>query len=108
MACRPEDAALYYTRARVHLALKDTAAARRDLEQAIARTRDGTRRGAPGEHLVELGVLKHRAGEWHEALADFDAALAMQPDYPPAHRQRAQTLMKLNRYREAGRRWTAT
>ena len=51
---------------------------------------------------MELGVLKHRSGELREALKDFDAALALQPDFPDAHLQRAETLRKEKRYRKAG------
>ena len=100
--CRPDDGLLYYTRARDHLARKDAAKARRDLEQAIAQMREGRDGDRLASAWVELGVLKHRAGQLPEALADFDAALAVQPHYPPAHRQQAQTLAKLKKYREAG------
>ncbi len=35
-------------------------------------------------------------------MADFDTALRQRPDYPFAHLQRAKTLLKLDRYPEAG------
>ena len=58
------------------------------LEQTIARTPAGRDRERLVSARVELGVLKHWSGELPEALKDFDMALALQPDYPPAHRQR--------------------
>jgi tetratricopeptide (TPR) repeat protein len=51
---------------------------------------------------VELGYLKHQADEFAAALADFDAALRLRPDYASAHRQRAETLLALDRPAEAG------
>jgi tetratricopeptide (TPR) repeat protein len=102
VACQPGEATLYYTRARLHLTLGNREEARRDLERAIPGMREDRDGDRLPSALVELGVLKHRAGQTREALADFDAALAVRPHYPPAHRQRAQTLMKLKKYREAG------
>jgi tetratricopeptide (TPR) repeat protein len=52
---------------------------------------------------VERGHLKHSAGEHEAALADFDAALRLRPDFADAHRQRADTLLALGRYAEAGK-----
>jgi tetratricopeptide (TPR) repeat protein len=101
VTCRPDDAELYHTRARVHLARNDWGRARRDLEAARRCPNRGDPERVAGR-LVELGVLKEQAGELPEALADFDTALKLQPDYPPAHRQRAQALLKLKRYQEAG------
>jgi tetratricopeptide (TPR) repeat protein len=113
LARRPELAALYYLRARVHLERGDPAAARGDLEQYLARetpvvwfagvnlTGSGTSERLASAR-VELGRLKHKAGAFEAALADFDAALRVLPDYPPAHRQRAQTLLALGRHADAG------
>jgi tetratricopeptide (TPR) repeat protein len=99
--CRPDRAELYLTRARLHLARQDWERARRDLEEAGRRAR-GSDPEREASRLVELGVLKDRAGEHAAALADFAAALKPRPDYAPAHRQRAQTLVKQGRHREAG------
>jgi tetratricopeptide (TPR) repeat protein len=52
--------------------------------------------------LVELGYLKHRSLEYKAALADFEAALAINPDYLPALSQKAGTLLLLGRFEEAG------
>jgi tetratricopeptide (TPR) repeat protein len=51
---------------------------------------------------VELGRLQHQAREYPAALASFSAALRARPDYPSAHRQRAETLLALDRHAEAG------
>jgi tetratricopeptide (TPR) repeat protein len=102
IACHPDDSTLYHTRARDLLALNDPAA-QRDLEQAIALML-GSKIDAErlASAYVELGVLKHCAGKLRAALLAFDAALLVQPNHPLAYRQRADTLLKMNRYREAG------
>jgi tetratricopeptide (TPR) repeat protein len=51
---------------------------------------------------VKLGGLQHQAREYRAALASFDAALAARRDYPPAHLERAKTLIELDRRAEAG------
>jgi tetratricopeptide (TPR) repeat protein len=102
LACRPGEVRLIYTRAHVYLDLKDLAKARRDFELAIKGMRPDRDTDRLLSALVELGVLKHKAGELPQALADFDAALAIQPRFPDAHRQRAQTLLEQNRLSEAG------
>jgi tetratricopeptide (TPR) repeat protein len=51
---------------------------------------------------VELAHLDHLDKQYEQALAQCDAALAVQPGYAPAHRQRGATLLALGRYREAG------
>jgi serine/threonine protein kinase/Tfp pilus assembly protein PilF len=100
---RPEDAGLYYTRARLHLLRGDAAAAGKDFEKVIAlEAGDGDSPRLAGAH-VELAHLRHRAGDYPAALASCDAALRARPDYAPAHRQRAETLLALDRYAEAGR-----
>jgi tetratricopeptide (TPR) repeat protein len=100
---RPKDAGLYQTRARVHLERQDWQSARRDFEQAIALTVPGQNpEWLPGA-WVELGHLKHRAGDFAGALECFRQALVARPKYAPAHRQRAETLLALGKYAEAGR-----
>jgi tetratricopeptide (TPR) repeat protein len=101
LARRPGDADLYHTRARVHLERKDRAAARRDFEQAVRQPAPG-KPGQLASDLVELGHLKHQAGQHAAALADFAAALKVRPGYAPAYRQQAETLLALDRYAEAG------
>jgi tetratricopeptide (TPR) repeat protein len=102
VASRPDDAILYFTRALDHLAMKDTAAARRDLLQTIALTPRESDPERLARTYVELGMLKHRARELKAALDDFNEALRLQPNYPRANRQRAETLLLLNDLHEAG------
>jgi serine/threonine protein kinase/tetratricopeptide (TPR) repeat protein len=103
ITCKPDDAVLVYTRARVHLQRQDGARARQDLERAVKMLQPQRDAQHLTSALVELGMLKEAAGQHPQALADFDAALAIQPDHPDAHRQRAHTLLKLKRYQQAGK-----
>lgn len=102
IAIRPADGRLYYTRAQLHARLQDPAAARADFEQAIRRA-SGSKAQWVASARVELGYQKFSAGRAADALADYDAALQVMADYPPAHRQRAEALLALNRPADAGR-----
>jgi tetratricopeptide (TPR) repeat protein len=102
IACQPTSPALYHTRARVYLESKDLASARRDLKQTIALEPDGSRSERLVSALVELGSLKHRSGEYEPALADVERALRIAPRYLPALSQRAETLIALKRFPDAG------
>jgi tetratricopeptide (TPR) repeat protein len=106
---RPDDAGLYHTRAQLQALRGDPKAAREDFERAIAlRLRvpaAGRRAGDEARLLsdyVELAHLQHQAREYQAALASCDAALRLRPDYPPAHRQRAEALLALKDYAGAG------
>src|SRR5262249_30138919 len=98
---RPDQPRLYHTRAQLHLERGDRPAARRDLERAVAGGVPAREETWLASAYVELGYLKHRAGQYDDALADFDHALTVVKDYAPAHRQRAETLLALNRHDEA-------
>jgi tetratricopeptide (TPR) repeat protein/tRNA A-37 threonylcarbamoyl transferase component Bud32 len=102
LALRPDDAGLYHTRAQLHARCGDRAAARRDFQQAIAHEPKGSRSERLVSAYVELGHLQHQDGADEQALAALDAAVRVRPDYAPAHRQRAETLLALGRHREAG------
>jgi tetratricopeptide (TPR) repeat protein len=102
LARRPTDAGLYHTRARIHLARGDRKAARDDFAQAIAREPAGGNSERLASDGVELAHLQHQAGEYPSALASCDAALRARPDYPPALRQRAETLIAQGSHRAAG------
>jgi tetratricopeptide (TPR) repeat protein len=80
----------------------DLAGARRDFEQVIARDPQGNKSDRVLAARVELAHLRSRAGEYQDALADCDAVLAARPDFPEAHRQRAEVLLGLERNKEAG------
>jgi eukaryotic-like serine/threonine-protein kinase len=97
-----ENGQLWYTRAQVHRQRKDWGAARRDLEEAVARAPAGRRPAWLADAWVELGHLRHKAREYEAALAAYAAAQQVAPDYPPAHRQRAEALLALGRFAEAG------
>jgi tetratricopeptide (TPR) repeat protein len=102
LARRPADASLYHTRAELHLARGDRKAARDDFAEAIAREPAGGNSERLASDSVELAHLLHEAGEYPAALASCDEALRARPDYPPALRQRAETLIAQGRHREAG------
>jgi tetratricopeptide (TPR) repeat protein len=98
-----DDAVLYHTRAEVDLDRADFAAARQDLQEAIARTPPGA---APERLAADHVGLAHvqRVAEEHKAsLASCEVALGLVPDFPPAHRQRAETFLAMGRYDEAGK-----
>jgi tetratricopeptide (TPR) repeat protein len=109
----PNDPGLYHTRAQLQALRGDRKAAREDFERAVKAGRDELRHpGAQDSHgitvrrlasdYVELGHLMHLDKEYRPALASYDAALQLLPDYPPAHRQRAETLLALDDYVRAG------
>ncbi|WP_114951055.1 DUF3857 domain-containing protein [Sphingosinicella terrae] len=52
--------------------------------------------------LVEAGYRKMGAGQLEEALADFDQALTLAPDWATAHANRGIALVHLGRLDEAG------
>jgi tetratricopeptide (TPR) repeat protein len=93
---------LYYVRAQIHRERRDWGAARRDLEEAV---RGEVRQGEtwPASALVQLANLKHRAGKYRAALEDAGAALLVVKNFPPAHLQRAETLLAQNRTDDAVR-----
>jgi tetratricopeptide (TPR) repeat protein len=100
---RLSDPGLYRTRAELHLARGAATAARRDFERAIAHAPAAGAAEALASDYVQLAHLQHQAGERPAALASCDAALRARPDYAPAHRQRAETLLAQGNYAEAGR-----
>jgi serine/threonine protein kinase/predicted Zn-dependent protease len=97
------DAVLFNTRARLHAKRGKPALARADFEQVITREPPGARSVLVASARVELAQLKYEAREYGAALADCEAALAAQPNYAPAHRQRGRTLLALGKYDEAGK-----
>jgi tetratricopeptide (TPR) repeat protein len=98
----PGDPELHYAHGWVDLERKDRAAARRDFARVIGlEPRGGTSERLAAAH-VELGRLRYEDGLYPVALASFDAALQIRPDYLPAQSPRAQTLLKLKQFAEAG------
>jgi len=94
---------LYENRAKLHLLRKDRAAARTDFERAIALEPKESKSDQLVNDLVELGRLLHRERQYKEALARYDRALRLRPDFVLAQRFRAETLLALKRPAEAGK-----
>jgi tetratricopeptide (TPR) repeat protein len=101
LARYPDNARLYYTRAVVQLERGDQAAARDDFQQAIDHQKGSTSEWLASAY-VGLANLQDQAGEHDAALASCEAALGVQPDYPPAHLQRARTLIAQGHHVDAG------
>jgi len=126
LQCRPGDPELYHTRAQMHLLRRDAPAARADFAQAIAQERpfpsaahllrallcvdppQDPREPRPQAALrlandsVQLAHLQHQSKEYVAALMSCAMALLVWPDYPPAHYQRAETLIAVKNYAAAG------
>jgi tetratricopeptide (TPR) repeat protein len=99
---RPDLAVLYENRAHLKLLSKDRVAARADFERAIDREPAGSKSERLATNLVELGRLLHREGQHNAALARYDQALQLRPEFVLAERFRAETLLELQRPWEAG------
>jgi tetratricopeptide (TPR) repeat protein len=101
-ALRGESASLMGRLFLLHAERSDRQTARQDFER-VAQLEG--RRG-PSDRLararVELARLRYLAGEYPCAVAECDAALAVRPQFLPAHRQRAEALLALGRLPEAG------
>ena len=94
-------AAVYRNRARLDQQRNDLRAAVGDLELALKREPGGDRSpAAAADHLLAARLLM-QSGEPEEAVRAADAALAIAPDDPAAHRLRAEALLRLDRYAEA-------
>jgi lipoprotein NlpI/predicted Ser/Thr protein kinase len=102
LARRPMDPNLLHSRGELHLERKDWGAACRDFMQAIAQGDDGSNPERLAGDYVRLGHLQHQEGEYRAALVQYDAALRVRPDFTPAHLERAETLLALQRHAEAG------
>jgi tetratricopeptide (TPR) repeat protein len=99
----PGTPGIAHTRARLLVESGNPAAARRAFRQTIDREPKGSKSIGVLSALVELGYLKLQDREYEQALADFDRALAIDPTYLLAHRQKANALISLKRDREAGK-----
>lgn len=82
----------------VLVALASPLAAHPDLEERIARLTEQLR-AAPDDTalLTRRGRLYHDHGEWANALADFDHALALDPGLDGLHLMRSATLARAGR-----------
>jgi tetratricopeptide (TPR) repeat protein len=101
-------AALYRTRARLHLQRQDLEAALHDLQDAAREDGEALRAAPPpgnpsdlaGDHLEEALVL-YRGQRYAEAARECEEALTLRPDFVVAHRLAGLALMQLGRYPEA-------
>ena len=94
----PGLAHLYRLRARLHLERNEPALALEDFDQAIER--ENANSPYQVDDHVERGRLLLRDGKHAEALASFDAALALRKDHSLAQRLRAEALFRLGRFEE--------
>jgi len=105
IACQPApsvQAGLYRTRALIYASRDDITPSQResalkDLAEAIEREPDVAMKASD---QVWRARLLFGGGKSPEALAACDAALALEPDEPQAHRVRISALMALRRYDE--------
>jgi tetratricopeptide (TPR) repeat protein len=97
------EAGWYHTRAGLNLKRGDLAAAKKDFQKAIEMEPAGSKSERLASDYVELGHLQHLAGEYQAALKSCDEAQNVVPDYLPAYRQRAETLLALERPTEASK-----
>jgi tetratricopeptide (TPR) repeat protein len=100
---RPGDPNLYYSRARIQLERKDWPAARQDFEQALVHEPKASTSVLAASAHVELAQLYQRDGDYARALAACEAALQARPNYSPAYREQARTLLAQGNVAEAGK-----
>jgi eukaryotic-like serine/threonine-protein kinase len=94
----PGLAHLYRLRARLQLERNQPASALADFDQAIAReTASGPYQV---DDLLDRGRLLLRDKKYPEAIASFNAALALRSDHPQALRLQAEALFHLGRFEE--------
>jgi tetratricopeptide (TPR) repeat protein len=99
-----EDAALFYLRGVLHARTGDLKNARTDFEQVLqvlAKEPGGETTDRAVAARIELAHLRLLAGERDAALAECDAVLAIRPNFPEAHRERAEILLALDKHRDA-------
>lgn len=99
----PDLPELYVSRGRLHRDDKRPALARADYERALALEPKGSNEDRLLRTLTELGELLHKEGEYQAALARFDRAVLLNPDFVLVQKFRAQTLLALDRGVEAGK-----
>src|SRR5262249_1846045 len=94
----PRLAHLYRLRARLQVERNEPTLALGNFNQAIERETSNSPYKV--DDLVEQGRLLLRGGKHAEALASFDAALALRDDDSLAQRLRAEALFRLGRFKE--------
>jgi eukaryotic-like serine/threonine-protein kinase len=99
---RPQVARLYHERARFHLLRDDPTTARADFVRAIALAPNAGAASTLPDDLIELGRLLQREGKHAEALKVYDTVLGLRPHQADALRLKAESLLVLRRFPEAG------
>jgi protein O-GlcNAc transferase len=61
----------------------------------------GGSKGVPAELMVDMGYSFHQLGRYQEALASYDRAVSLKPNYAEAYNDRGNTLLSLHRPAEA-------
>jgi tetratricopeptide (TPR) repeat protein len=96
---QPALAALYRSRAALRLERRQLDGALRDFEEAI-RWEPGASASTAEDYTQKGRILQHH--KQHDgALEAYEAALAIDPDYPTAHLLRAELLLELKRHKDA-------
>jgi tetratricopeptide (TPR) repeat protein len=99
---RPQVALLYHERARLHLLRDDPATARADFFRAIALAPNTGAASKVPDDLIELGRLLRRDGKDAEAIKVYDTVLGLRPGHADALRLKAESLLALRNFSEAG------
>jgi tetratricopeptide (TPR) repeat protein len=86
---------LHRNRAMLHLDRKDSTAALEDLRQAL-------QVHPRAEDHAECGRILHGLKRYREAVAEYEAALKVNPGHGEAHLGRAETLCKIGNWIDAG------
>ena len=94
----PASAHLYRLQARLHLERNELDLALASFDQAIQR--ETANSPFQVDDHIERGRLLLRGGKAAQALASFDAALALRNDHPQGQRLRAEALFRLGRFEE--------
>jgi len=102
---KPEEALLFRTRAQIELAQEELVGALGDFEKALLYEPKGSLVRAVD--YTECGRIHHRQGKFKEAVARYDAALAIQPHLALTHRLRANALLEMQQFADAVRAFDA-
>src|SRR5207302_9454504 len=86
-------ALLYRNRARLHLERQDLNAALQDYNRAIKQEPPASKSAELGRTHNQRGHLLYRLERYDEAVAAYDQALAILPEYASAHLGRAEALL---------------
>lgn len=92
---------LYRIRAQMHLGLQDSEAALRDLDQALHTGQNPKNAVLAAEDHVERGRILHQGKRYKQAVAAYEEALALRPEFAEAYRLKGRALLELQCFPEA-------